>query len=72
MRRSTQSRYSEAASSTSCSDRRDRRVTEPESLSPVRVQRARSLRHTMLAVNGVLDGTTYLVIRNAVVKAALC
>lgn len=46
-------------------------MNKPESLSPVHVQRSRSLGHTMLAVDGVLDGTTYLVIRDAVVKAAL-
>lgn len=46
-------------------------MTQPESRSVVRVDRAQSPGHTTLTMDGVLDSTTYLSVRDAVVKAAL-
>lgn len=46
-------------------------MSQPDSRSQVRVHRTQTHSHTTLAMDGVLDGMTYLVVRDAVVKAAL-
>jgi hypothetical protein len=46
-------------------------VTQPEPRSTVRVEWTQSLGHTTLAMDGVLDGTTHRLVRDAVVKAAM-